>query len=49
MDRLEHLGHNFHFGTRDNGEHVAVEMDCAALVFGLRKHFSRGYKAIERS
>ena len=35
VDRLEHLGYNFSFGTRNNREHVAVEMDSAALVFGI--------------
>jgi len=35
VDRLEHLSHQFHLGTGYCGEHIAVKMDCATLVFGL--------------
>ena len=44
MDRLEHLGYQFYLGTRNNGKHIAVKMDCATLVFGVRKHFSHGFQ-----
>ena len=40
MDGLEHLGHQLHFGTRRNGEYVAVKVNGTALVFGLWKHLS---------
>ena len=42
MDRLEHLGYQLRLGARCYGEHVAVEVDGTALVFGLRKHFAYG-------
>ena len=44
MDRLEHLGHRLYLGTRNGGKHIAVKVDSAALVFGLRKHFSRSFQ-----
>ena len=40
MDRLEHLGHQLHLGARRDREHIAVEVDGAPMVFGLRKSFS---------
>ena len=40
MDRLKHFRHNFDFEFGNNRENIAVEMDNAALVFGIREHFS---------
>ena len=42
MDRLKHFHHNFDLGFGNNRENIAVEMGNAALVSGIRKHFSRG-------
>ena len=42
IDRLEHFRHNFDLGFRHNRENAAVEMHCAALVFGVRKHLAHG-------
>ncbi len=44
VDRLEHLGHQLHFGARRNSEHIAVEVDDTPLVFGLRKHLSHSFQ-----
>ena len=40
VDRLEHFGNEFHLGLGDYAENIAVEVDCATLVFGVRKDFS---------
>ena len=40
VDRLEHLGHQLHFGTRRHREHIAVKVDRTSLVFGFGEHFS---------
>ena len=42
VDRLEHFRYNFSLGFGHNGEHIAVEMHRAALVFGVRKHLAHG-------
>ena len=39
MDLLQHFGCQLHLGTGDNRKYIAVEMNRAALVFGLGKHF----------
>ena len=44
VDRLMHLGNQFHLGTRNDGKHIPVKMHCAPLVFGVRKHFSHGFQ-----
>ena len=44
VDRLKHLGHQLHLGTRNDGKHIPVKMHCAPLVFGVRKHFSHGFQ-----
>ena len=31
MDRLEHLSHQFYFGARNNGKHIAVYPHCAEI------------------
>lgn len=42
VNGLEHFGHQLYFGARRHGEHIPIEMNRAALVFGFRKHFSHG-------
>ena len=42
MDYLEHFCHNFDLGFRHNRENIAIEMHCAALVFGVREHLAHG-------
>ncbi len=42
VDRLEHFCHNFDLGFRQNRENIAIEMHCAALVFGVREHLAHG-------
>ena len=42
MDRPRHLSHQLHLGARRYGEHIAVEVDGTALVFGLGEHFTHG-------
>jgi len=36
MDRLQHRGHRLHLGSRHEREHVAIEVDRAALELGFR-------------
>ena len=43
-DGLSTGSHQFYFGARNNGKHIAVKMDRAALVFSVRKHFSHGFQ-----
>lgn len=40
MDCLEHLCHRLHLRPGYGAEHVAVEVDGAALIFRLRKHLT---------
>ena len=39
VDRLEHLGDKLYLGLGDYAENIAVEVDDAALVLGVGKHF----------
>ncbi len=47
MDRPEHLCYQLHLRARRRREHIAVEVDRASLVFGLRKHFSHSLQHTE--
>lgn len=38
MDRLKHFGYQLYFGTRRYGEHIAVKVDGAPLVFVLGEY-----------
>ena len=40
VDRLEHFGYNFDFGSGHNGENIAVKMHSASLVFGIWEYFA---------
>lgn len=42
VDCLEHSCHNFDLGFRHNRENIAIEMHCAALVFGAQEHLAHG-------
>jgi len=42
MKSARNLGYRLHLGFGNHAEHIAVEMDDAALVFDLRKYFSHG-------
>ncbi len=42
MDCLEHLGHQFHLGTGNHREYIAVKVDRATLVFGLGEDLAYG-------
>ena len=42
MDCLKDLDCQLHLGTKRYRENIAVEVDRAPLVFGLRKYFSHG-------
>ena len=42
VDRLEHFRYNFDLGARNDGKHIAVEMHCATLLFGLWEHLAHG-------
>ena len=44
MDRFEHLGHQLNLGTGNNGKHITVKVDRAALVFGFWEYFSYGFQ-----
>ena len=44
MDRFEHLGHQFHLGAWNNGEHVAVKVNGAALVLGFGEYLTYGFQ-----
>ena len=41
VDRLDHLCNYLYFGAMCHREHIAIKMDCAPLVLGLREHLSR--------
>ena len=44
MDRLEHLGYQLYLGARNNRKHIPVEMNGAALVFGIREYLSHSFQ-----
>ena len=44
MDRLEHLGYQLYLGARNDRKHIPVEMNGAALVFGIREYFSHCFQ-----
>ena len=44
VDRLEHLGYQLYLGARNNRKHIPVEMNGAALVFGIREYLSHSFQ-----
>ena len=42
VERLENLGHGFHFASGNDRENVPVKVDGTALVLGVRLHFAHG-------
>ena len=44
MNRLERFCYILHLGFGHNREYVPVEMNCAALIFGLRKHLANSFQ-----